>query len=1145
VATNRFAGAVSAGDAVVGGDGGEGRGDGGAVQLMVTSSVVTNKGSQTIGQDTERFWLRSHSTFIGTTVCLPVNLDSLSMYWHANRVRCNPLWAKQKTTASSKRGKSKHEGRAFHCLWLIMSLAVCVVSACQKPASKDLPRVWESLRQWPITSSHGFRLSEAHAPSTGTIARPNLTQTATLTAVMAEAANLEPPQRTHALVWYYLSTGEISLARRQLTSLSSPTTAAWLNDRAITQAEWALRHGRPEDFETALKTFNNLTGDAGYAETAHFNRALLLQHLGLALRAEAEWKHYLAIDPNSAWAAVAKRHLANLIQQPPDISHLREALTRFANASETAEAQSFFDQHLGALLDDVGTLAEAYLTSGALRHLQSLQYLARQTKQRANDMWVADLVHAIAKLQNPEHVGQWLAARHVLCRARQLYPIEGKPTEAEVLYEQARQSFLAISDTAGAAEAELGLVYCAVQRPETVQLDRLSTELLSTARTRRYARLEGQVLRVRAQLALRQARPALAVSHCQAALVIFQRLSDWEEIQRTLLILSDAYEQQGNASAALLALRQLLQTGQQRGINPRRRSQACAFAARTCAAAGAFELGLVFAEEARAAAAGQTFPAFQLDAETLLAVLNIKSGRPTEAAAALERATQVLESVSDPRVRAVLSLDFLPTAAWCRMALGQPAAALQLCADASQNLQTGRHDAYWPLIESVQSAAYLALGKAHAAETALETGIRWLETTRLNLSQTLDRQRFFHRHAELYERLAALRLKRGRIREAFACVELARARTLLDRCQTAEEKPIRLVAFGASFIETLQKQLPEQVIVLAYAVGRESLESFILTRHHLHHRTLSTSPEQLAHDIHALNRYLTEVTSDISCIRQIGQQLYAALIDPLNITWKDDTRLVIIPDGPLYSLPWAVLCDANGEWFARQVAFSICPSVATLVQAIERHHQPLQPFQTKTVLIAADPDLVATAEAYDLPPLSGARDEVLCLQSILGSTITLTGSELTKVRLFAALQSAWAAHLAVHGTAEQEAPLQSALYLTATSEDDGRLTAAEIYERFFPQLRLVVLSACESGRGASLRGEGVTGLGQAFLAAGASSVIATLTRTDDHFLRNLMCRFHAMWQMEASPSVALQRTWQAFLEHHPAQWANVVLLGAP
>jgi hypothetical protein len=36
-----------------------------------------------------------------------------------------------------------------------------------------------------------------------------------------------------------------------------------------------------------------------------------------------------------------------------------------------------------------------------------------------------------------------------------------------------------------------------------------------------------------------------------------------------------------------------------------------------------------------------------------------------------------------------------------------------------------------------------------------------------------------------------------------------------------------------------------------------------------------------------------------------------------------------------------------------------------------------------------------------------------------------------------------------------------------------------------------------------------------------------------------------MWQMEASPSVALQRTWQAFLEHHPAQWANVVLLGAP
>jgi CHAT domain-containing protein len=1041
------------------------------------------------------------------------------------------------------------------CLWRItwpgawlLVLVVAGLPACRQPSLTSQPDVWQSLRQWPVTSPHGFRLSGAPAPSTGTTARLNLAQTTRLTAAVAATTTLEPAACTHALLWRDLAAGEIHLARRRLTSphpAPHPATADWSNDAAIVQSEWGLRHGRPEDFEAALKALNQALEHPDHAQAAHFNRALLFQQLGLARRAEAEWQHYLDEEQDEAWAAVARQHLDDLTRQPPDLSHLQNTLAKLADHPETPEAQSFFTHHLGALLDGAGVLAEAFVTSGASRHLKLLHCLAQQSRQQAGDLWATDLAQAVARLRDTEQAAPWLAARQNLRQARQRYPIEGQPTAAEPLYERARQTFLAVGDLASAAEAELGLVYCAVQRPETDLLDRLSAALLSTAHSRHYTRLEGQTLRVRAQLALRQARPALAVAHCQSALATFQTLSDWEETQRTLLILSDAHEHQGNAPAALLALRKLLQTGRQRGTNPRRYSQACAFAARTCAAAGAFELGLAFAEEARAAAAGQTFPAFQLDAETLLAVLNIKSSRPAEAAAALDRAARVLEQVNDPRVRRVLSLDYLPTAAWCRMALGEPVAALQLCTAADENLRTGQHDAYWPLVESVRSAAHLALGNPQSAEAALEAGIRWLETTRLRLTQTPDRQRFFHRHAELYERLAALRLKRGQVVEAFACLEQARARTLLDRRRPDTGGPggsSPLPVTGAAFIRALQARLPEQVIVLAYAVGEDQTESFVLTRHSLHHTTLAITGGRLAHDIHTLNRLLADATSDIAHLRHIGQHLYATLIAPLNLSRMASTRLVIVPDGPLYSLPWAVLCDAEGQWFAGHIPFSVCPSVTSLVHVLEKCTQAPQ---TAGVLVAADPDLSATAEAQDLPPLPGARDEIRCLQSILGTGVTLTGGQVTKANLMAALHQAHLAHLAVHGRAEPDAPLRSVLYLTSTAEDDGELTAAEVYECSFPQLRLVVLSACESALGASLRGEGATGLGQAFLAAGAASVVATLARTDDHFMRDLMCAFHRARQAGASPAVALQQAWRTVPAHHPAQWANVMLLGAP
>ncbi|OYT70767.1 MAG: hypothetical protein CFK52_10055 [Chloracidobacterium sp. CP2_5A] len=1022
--------------------------------------------------------------------------------------------------------------------WLAVGAALLTM-ACQGRLPTAAParsaEAWGSLRRLPVASPQGFRLSGAPAPADGATATLDAAHVAGLTAAAADDPTLDAAQRRHILLWRDLAAGDITAARRRLAAAAPSAATDWLNDAGIAYAEWALRHGQPEDFEAALKALAGALNQADFAGAARFNRALLFQRLGLSEQAQSEWARYLADERSAAWATAAQRHLSALTPSPPDAARLWEAFAHCADHPDGPETEAFLASHLGRLVEGLGAAAEAFLTSGDEQRLAQVQRVADAARKRANERWGSDLAQALAGIQASGGASDWLAARRAFRAARQLYPIEGKPTAAEPLYAQARRAFLALGDSASALEAELGLVYCAVQRTETLQLDRLSSALLAEARQRGYVRLEGQALRVRAQLALRQSDAPAAVALAQASLTRFASLSDWEETQRSLLILSDAYERQGDSAAALRSLRELLDIGAQQGTNPRRRAQACAFAARTCAAAGACELGLAFAEEARAAAVGQAFPAFQLDAETLLATLFVKTGRFAEADAALDRAAAVLAGVADARARDVLALDFLPTAAWCRMALGDPAAALRLCARAAESLRRGRHDAYWPLTQSVRGAAYLALGDDRAAEAALRAGIDWMETARGRITKTPDRQRFFHRHADLYERLARIHAQRGQPDIALAWLERARARTLLDRRQASGKS-----GSGNLSPRALQRRLPDDIAAVAYAVGDHQTEVFTLDRQRLRHQTLPIGRERLAAQVQALTQALTNSSGDVAQARQAGQELYASLLSPLALSLEDVGRLVIIPDDSLHGLPWATLRDPQGRWLAERVPFSICPSVTALIRALEAR----PPDADAETLIVADARL-SPAAADALPPLTGARDEIACLQSILGPARALAGDGAAKRQTLAALRTAGIAHLAVHGVAEPDEPLRSALYLTAADEDDGRLTAAEVYEQTFPRLRLVALSACESALGRPLRGEGMTGLAQAFLAAGAATVVATLARVEDRAMRDLMCAFHAAHQAGASPAKALQAAQRECLTQHPARWGLVIVLGAP
>ncbi len=142
-------------------------------------------------------------------------------------------------------------------------------------------------------------------------------------------------------------------------------------------------------------------------------------------------------------------------------------------------------------------------------------------------------------------------------------------------------------------------------------------------------------------------------------------------------------------------------------------------------------------------------------------------------------------------------------------------------------------------------------------------------------------------------------------------------------------------------------------------------------------------------------------------------------------------------------------------------------------------------------------------------------------------------------------------HIASHAFQDQALPELSGLILSLVDEQgrprNGFLRAFEISRLQLP-LELVVLSACETGRGRAQAGEGVLGLSRAFLDAGATRLVTSLWKVDDGSTAELMRHFYAFYlRTGLSPSAALRQAQLVLLDdtstRAPYHWAGFVFQG--
>jgi CHAT domain-containing protein len=264
-------------------------------------------------------------------------------------------------------------------------------------------------------------------------------------------------------------------------------------------------------------------------------------------------------------------------------------------------------------------------------------------------------------------------------------------------------------------------------------------------------------------------------------------------------------------------------------------------------------------------------------------------------------------------------------------------------------------------------------------------------------------------------------------------------------------------------------------------------------------------------------------------------------------------NLVIVPDGPLNSLPFAVLMPSSKSYLLEEYTLTISPSANILIELLARSQTNRQK-TIQSVLAISDPEFDRRLFP-GLARLPGAAEEIRELHSIYRVCEELQRTQATKESFLRRAKNFDVLHFATHSLVNANEPLLSAIVLAVDKREEitqpeSLLAAHEIFRLRLPQTRLVILSSCNSLVSQLTGHNGLGGLAHAFFSAGAPTVIGSLWEVNDESTARLMTEFHRNWRSaKLSVSESLRQAQLTLLRssreswRHPGYWAAFYVSG--
>jgi len=261
-----------------------------------------------------------------------------------------------------------------------------------------------------------------------------------------------------------------------------------------------------------------------------------------------------------------------------------------------------------------------------------------------------------------------------------------------------------------------------------------------------------------------------------------------------------------------------------------------------------------------------------------------------------------------------------------------------------------------------------------------------------------------------------------------------------------------------------------------------------------------------------------------------ARELFLYLIQPVLAQIRSD-RLVIVPHEDLNYVPFQVFQNpADGRYLGERFQISYAPSASVLLG-----------FKRSTTL--AGGRLFAAAD----PSITAAVGEVDSIARLFPGRSRVVSNALARESdVKAAVRDYDIVHLSVHGKFNAAEPMLSYVALAPGSGDDGRLTAAEMFGLPLDNSRIVVLSACDTGRAEATHANEVIGLVRALIYAGAGALVLSYWEVDSDATALWMRSFYeaALTRPIAEAArVALTRVKNDPAYSHPYYWAAFAMVG--
>ena len=459
------------------------------------------------------------------------------------------------------------------------------------------------------------------------------------------------------------------------------------------------------------------------------------------------------------------------------------------------------------------------------------------------------------------------------------------------------------------------------------------------------------------------------------------------------------------------------------------------------------------------------------------------------------------------------------------------------------------------------AANYRELGQFAEAESHYQLAIQSQETMRGKLKEDGDKVGFWQDKVKLYKDLISL-LRRPVARsratgkqapvarnpavdaQAFHLAEQWHARAFLDLLSEAHTRSVsgelNNVIQQPLGLSAVQKLLDDQTVVLSYSLDQPVSLLFGVSRNQFEVYNLPSETDINDCAAKLLKSLLDKTQSSPHTYQLEAHALYQKLVAPVRSLLAGKKHLIIVPDGALQRLPFEVLLKgptkntrtsdlADLPYLIKDFAISYTPSVSIWA----RLHEMIAKNTTKApkdFIAFGNPQYAPQTEGSfasllggaTLQPLKYSQSEVERISALFGKKGSVTvyqgahANEAT-VKSVASLNQYRFVHFSVHASVNEAIPRLSGLLLSPSfgrdadasilSQNDGVLTAEEIM-RLRLNAELVSLSACETGLGKLVKGEGLMGLMRAFIYAGTPAVAVSLWKVDDRATADLMESFY-------------------------------------